>query len=341
MKVSQCPSRTVTVNGEKYLYFGGTAYLGLPDHKKFQKLLISNILKWGTTYGSSRNANIQLSAYDEGETFLATFIQSEAAITVSSGMLAGKLVVETLTPSTDCFFHFPDTHTALKTDTSLPVFVKDHIHPRLLDNTIEKISILVDAVPSIQIEMIDLSVLESISPTKEITLVIDESHSLGIFGNNGSGIFATINYPSIKRKIMFSSLGKSLGLTGGVIASDKNFIQQIRSNDSFVSSAGMNPAFVQTLADAKDIYLSQHLKLKEKLAYIHANLIQADKIKFNADYPVIYPSFKELSNLLTTQKIIVTHFKYPNLKEDLYRIVFTAKHKKKDLDKIIGILNQL
>ncbi|WP_366187283.1 aminotransferase class I/II-fold pyridoxal phosphate-dependent enzyme [Flavobacterium ovatum] len=340
MKVTKCPDRKITINKDTYLYFGGTAYLGLPNHKSFKKLLIKNILKWGTTYGSSRNANIQLEAYEEGELYLANFIQSEAALTVTSGMLAGKLVIETLTPVTDCFFYFPETHSALKAQNSLPVFIEGEINPRLVDTTNEKITILTDAVPSSHLGAIDLSVLKSIAPTKEITLVIDESHSLGLLGINGCGIYSTINFPNINRKIMFSSLGKSFGLTGGVIASDKEFIQQVRINDSFVSSAGMNPAFVQTLADAKNIYIKQHRKLLEKLAYIDSKLIPKDKSKFNSNYPVIYPVILGLNEVLNKEKIIITHFSYPNLAGVLNRIVFTANHKKKDLDKIIAILNR-
>ena len=180
MKVNQFPDRKIEIENEEYLYFGGTAYLGLPTHPEFQKLLIKNILQWGTAYGSSRSANIQLTAYENGERFLANFIRAEAALTLSSGMLAGKLVIEILTPQTDCFFHFPDTHPAIKVPNSLPVFIGNELNPRLLDNTTERITILTDSVPSFHVQPIDLSILNSISSNKEITLVIDESHSLGI-----------------------------------------------------------------------------------------------------------------------------------------------------------------
>ncbi|MGA9637608.1 aminotransferase class I/II-fold pyridoxal phosphate-dependent enzyme [Flavobacterium sp.] len=340
MKVKQFPDRKITIDNESYLYFGGTAYLGLPNHKKFQKLLIKNIKRWGTTYGSSRNANIKLTAYDEGEHFLANFIEAEAAVTVSSGMLAGKLIIEAISPLTDCFFYLPDTHTALKSQNSLPFFIDGKINPRLTNTTTEKITILTDAVPSFNLEAIDLSILEKISPYKEITLIIDESHSLGILGKNGCGIFSSTNYPNIKRKIMLSSLGKSFGLTGGVIAADRDFINLIKETDSFVSSAGMNPAFVQTIADAQSIYFQQHKKLQKKLEYIYSKIKQNKNIDFNPKYPVIYPKIEGIQKKLHEEKIIVTHFKYTNLKEDLYRIVFTANHKKNDLDKIIAILNR-
>ena len=340
MKVNQFPDRIIEIDNEEYLYFGGTAYLGLPTHPGFQKLIIKNILQWGTAYGSSRSANIQLNAYENGERFLADFINADAALTLSSGMLAGKLVVEILIPETDLFFHFPDTHTAIKVSNSLPVFIGNKLNPRLLDNTTEKITILTDSVPSFHIKPINLTILNSIPSNKEITLVIDESHSLGILGTNGCGIFSTINLPNIKRKIMLSSLGKAFGLTGGVIASDSEFINNMSTHDTFVSSAGMNAAFVQTMADADNIYLQQHQKLKDNLHYIDVNLIKNKAIHFDSNYPLIYPEIEGLNEIFTANKIIVTNFKYPTDTKDLNRIVITANHKKEDLDKIIHILNQ-
>lgn len=340
MKVNQFPDRIIEINNESYLYFGGTAYLGLPTHTEFQKLLIKNILQWGTAYGSSRSANIQLTAYENGEHFLANYIKADAALTFSSGMLAGKLAIEVLSPQTDCFFHFPDTHPAIKATNSLPLFIENQLNPHLLDNETEKITILTDAVPSFHTKPIDLSILNSISSNKEITLVIDESHSLGILGTNGCGIFSAINLPSIKRKIMIASLGKAFGLTGGVIASDLDFTNQMANHDTFVSSAGMNAAFVQTMADASAIYLQQHKKLKDNLNYIDAHLIKNKAVHFNANYPLIYPKAEGINEIFTANKIIVTNFKYPTDTKDLNRIVITANHKKEDLDKIIHILNQ-
>lgn len=340
MKVNQFPDRIIKINSDDYLYFGGTSYLGLPTNPEFQKLLFKNILQWGTAYGSSRSANIQLTAYENGEQFLADYIQAEATLTVSSGMLAGKLVIEALTPKTDCFFHFPDSHPAIKAPNSAPFFIENQLNPRLLDAKSERITILTDAVPSLQVNPIALEIVHSISSNKEITLVIDESHSLGILGKNGAGIYSEINLPNIKRKIMVASLGKAFGLTGGVIASDSVFINEMANHDTFVSSAGMNAAFVQTMADAKALYYSQHQKLKDNLNYINLHLIKNKNLHFNPNYPLIYPNIEGINEIFASNKIIVTHFKYPTDTKDLNRIVITANHQKEDLDKIIHLLNQ-
>lgn len=338
MNVNQFPDRIIEIDKEQYLYFGGTAYLGLPTNKDFQELVIKNIRNWGTTYGSSRSANIKLTAYENGEAFLANHIKSESAVTVSSGMLAGKMVIDELSKNTDCFFHFTDIHPAIKTN-SLPLFLNDDINPRLLDFKPEKITILADGVPSFQTKAIDLSVLAKIPNHKEITLVIDESHSLGILGKNGCGIYSEINLP-IKRKITVSSLGKAFGLNGGVIASDASFINQIKNMGTFISAAGMNPAFVQTLADAADLYKTQHQKLLENLNYIDRKLIKNNAIKFDKSYPLIYLKDDNMIEILKTNKIIIANFKYQENAKNLNRIVITANHLPEDLDKLVNILNE-
>ncbi|MET0944859.1 MAG: aminotransferase class I/II-fold pyridoxal phosphate-dependent enzyme [Flavobacterium sp.] len=338
MNVNQFPDRIIEIDQEQYLYFGGTAYLGLSTNKAFQELVVKNILKWGTTYGSSRNANVKVTAYENGETFLANYIRAEAVVTVSSGMLAGKLVVDELKKQTDTFFHFDDVHTAIQADNSLSVFVDGKINSRLLDDKEEKITILTDGVPSFETNAIDLNVLREIPKHKEITLLIDESHSLGILGQNGCGIYSDINLP-IKRKIMVSSLGKAFGLTGGVIAGDASFIEKIKKSEIFGSAAGMNPAFVQTLADASEIYTKQHQKLLKNLVYIDQKLIKSDSIKFDKSYPLIYLKNKNVIEILKENKIIIASFKYKQNADNLNRIVVTANHLQEDLDKLINLLN--
>ncbi|MDQ6469084.1 aminotransferase class I/II-fold pyridoxal phosphate-dependent enzyme [Flavobacterium sp. LHD-80] len=338
MKVEKFPDRIIEIDQEQYLYFGGTAYLGLPTNVTFQDLAIKNILKWGTTYGSSRTANIQLTAYDAGEKFLANHIGSQSAVTVSSGMLAGKLVVDLMKKQTDCFFHFNDIHNAISIENSSPLFVNNKLNERLLDSKSEKITILTDGVPSFETKPIDLSFLELIPNHKEITLIVDESHSLGIVGENGVGIYSSVSFP-IKRKIMVSSLGKAFGLTGGVIAGDSDFIKEIKEQETFTSAAGMNPAFVQTLSDAAEIYKIQHQKLKDNLSYIDSILVKNSNVKFDKNYPLIYLLSNKLVEKLKQEKIIIASFKYKKEAEPLNRIVITANHLKEDLDKIIAVLN--
>lgn len=334
IQVAEIPGRTLISEGKEFLYFGGTAYLGLPSHPTFQDLLIHNIRRWGTAYGSSRNANVQLKAYGEGEQYLSQLAGTEAAITVSSGMLAGKLTIDTLTASSNRFFHFPGHHPAIHAVGSEPFCLDGNLHPALLNDVQEDITLLTDAVPSFQVQPVGLDDIGKISSAKRITLVIDESHSLGILGKNGGGIMGGLQLPNVYRKIQVASLGKAYALSGGMIASDREFIEKIQEFDCFVSGAGMNPAFAQTLFDAQPLYFGQRKKLMENLAYLGGLISGIGYMDFNTSYPVIYPHKENIHESLLQKDIVITHFKYPTSAKVLNRIVISAHHTHSDLERL-------
>jgi 8-amino-7-oxononanoate synthase len=341
MNVDEFPDRKIRIEGVEYFYFGGTNYLGMSTNTDFQNLLFESIKKWGTAYGSSRNSNIKLSIYSAAEELLARNCKTEAALTVSSGMLAGKLIIEHLSKTSDALFHFPNTHPAIWTPSSLPIMENGKLNSKIFDPTISKISILADAIPSLEVKPIDFSILLEIPKEKEVTLVIDESHSLGISGKKGSGILSTLNNLKVYRKVGIASLGKAYGLSGGMIAGDRTFIAEIRNQASFIGASGMNPAFLETYIKAQELYQAQLLKLDQNLDYINAHFSNREGFIFNKDYPVIYFESDGISKKLLKNNIITTSFKYPTSSGMLNRIVITANHIKDDLDKLLTQLNAI
>ncbi len=341
MIVDEFPDRKIRIEGVEYLYFGGTNYLGMSTNTDFQNFLFESIKKWGTAYGSSRNSNIKLSVYSDAEELFAKNCKTEAALTVSSGMLAGKLIIDHLSRTTDALFHFPNTHPALWSSSSLPIMENGKLHSKLLDPTISKISILADAIPSLEVKPLDFSILFEIPKEKEVTLVIDESHSIGISGKNGSGILSTLEIIPIQRKVCIASLGKAYGLSGGMIAGDRAFIAEIRNQASFIGASGMNPAFLETYSKAQELYQTQLHKLKQNLEYLNKHFSNRESYIFHKDYPVIYFESTHISKKLLDNKIITTSFKYPTTTGMLNRIVITANHIKDDLDQLLVQLNAI
>jgi 7-keto-8-aminopelargonate synthetase-like enzyme len=332
MIVDKFPDRTINVDGKDYLYFGGTAYLGISTHPKFQKILAESMITWGSFYGSSRSSNIKLSIFNKAETFFAKQIGTEDAVTTSSGTLAGKLVVEYLSKSDYTFYHYPKTHPAILHSKSAPLFIDGKLHPNVLNKTPEAIVITVDAVLALEVEPTSFEFLNDIPSEKKITLVIDESHSLGIVGNRGEGIFKSISSEKLERKIMVSSLGKALGLSGGLIASDKEFIDAIKDETLFVSSSCANAGYLQAYLQSQDIIQQQHNILKENLAFLFDDFKPKASFKFSKNYPVIYCNEANFYNDLFSKDIVITNFKYPNYKGLMSRIVITANHTQEDLE---------
>ena len=335
MIVNEFPDRKITIDGVEYLYFGGTNYLGMTTNVDFQNILFDSIKKWGTAYGSSRNSNIKLSIYETAEKLLAKNIGTEAALAVSSGMLAGKLVVEHLSNTTDALFHFTDTHPALMNLSSLPIMDNGKLNPKIFDASFSKITVVIDAIPSLYVEPIDLNILLEIPKEMEITLVMDESHSFGIYGNGWQNKLKQENINIIR----IASLGKALGLSGGVIAGNSTFISEMRNLPCFIGTSGMNPAFLETYINAQDVYLLQKRKLEENLHYIDTHFTNRELFTFDAAYPNIYFEDETISKKLLENKIMTTSFKYINASGKLNRIVITSNHTTQDLEQLLTQLN--
>lgn len=341
MIIERFPDRTIQVDGKHYLYFGGTAYLGLQANRDFQEIIGRSLKKWGSFYGSSRNANIQLSIFNKAEELFSDWIKSEDCVAVSSGTLAGKLVLEKLSKLGATFYHYPKTHPAILHNESHPLFVNGELHPNLLNNISEKVVIAADAILASEVKPTSFEFLNDISSQKTITLVIDESHSLGIVGMHGEGIFNTIPNNKLARKIMISSLGKAMGLSGGIIASDKAFIESIKNETLFVSSSCANPAYLEAFVQSQDLIKAQQRKLKENLGLLFKDLKLSNYFKWNREYPVIYCEYDIIYSDFLKNDIVITSFKYPTYKHSMNRIVVTANHTASDIVKLIQVLNEV
>lgn len=341
MIIESFPDRVIHVNNQEYLYFGGTSYLGMATQLEFQNLICDNIKKWGTFYGSSREANVKLSVYNRVENLFAEQIKSEAAVIVSSGTLAGKIATEYLLKNIKASFYYPKSHPAILTQDSLPLFVDNKLHPKLLDNLVEDVIISADAILALEVTPTKFDFINQISSTKKITILLDESHSLGIIGNKGMGIFSSINKNKIHRIVMVSSLGKALGLSGGIIASDADFIDGLKKEALFISSSGANPAYLEAYLQAQNIYSVQQQKLKSNLSFFNSKFIPSKIFKYSANYPVIYCDDENISEIFLKNNIVIAYFKYPTYKKMMNRIVISANHTKADLEKLINILNTL
>ena len=294
---------------------------------------------WGTAYGSSRDANITLSIYQEAETYLKHFLQQEDVVTVSSGTLAGFLTQSVLANNGTPCFHLPKTHPSILSEHSQPFFVDNSINSAVFESKSNDLIILCDAIPSLETSPISFSFLDQIPSEKNILLVIDESHSFGILGENGNGIANSISKRKDVDIIVVGSLGKAFGLTGGVIAGKTSFINSIKELALFKGAAGMSPASLDCFIKAGSFYKNQHGKLKKNIGYVISKLEKRPSIRLEATYPVIFHSDDTLFDYLYDQKIIITSFFYPTTGKKLNRIVLNAAHNFNDLDVLIEALN--
>jgi 8-amino-7-oxononanoate synthase len=340
MQLQGAPNTTTLINNKEYLFFSGTSYLGIPLLPSFQELISESISKWGTSYGSSRNANLKLDIYQKGEHYLSTFLNTEDTVTVSSGTLAGHFALRSLREKADCFFYMPKTHPAILTDDATPVFENSVLNSELKNAKNKSICILVDAIATLETSPFSFEFLNTISESNTIYLLLDESHSLGVLGDNGSGISSQISNAKNIEIVIVSSLGKAFGINGGIIAGSKEFIHLIKKDSLFIGSAGMSPSFLEAFVKGEEVYQNQLKKLQENCSYVFEKLKHLSAVKISKNYPVFFFENEEIADYLHKNGILITSFLYPSSTKKINRIVLNANHTKKQLDSLVDCLIQ-
>lgn len=338
------PGRSISVNGKSYLYFGGTSYLGLQTDATFQELFIKNLKKYGTNYGASRKANVQISIFDKAENYLANLTGSQSCATMSSGYLAGQLVAQTLNTSAYEFFYAPESHSAAHISSKKPydsfsdlnTAVKSH-----LKTSKSTPIIFIDSMDVLGNGFPDFEGLRGF-PLKEVILVVDDSHGIGIVGENGCGTYKSAKSLNPKELLVCCSLGKGFGIQAGGIFASKNRIEQFKNTNFFGGASPASPAALATLLEGKTIFDEKRTLLEQNIRLFVSSLKNTEVLNYLENYPAFYFSNPEIASFLEENNILITSFNYPNEDSPLMsRIVLSAAHMKEDIRLLAQLLNSL
>ena len=337
------PGRKVTVGDKTYLYFGGTSYLGLQTNPRFQDLYIQNVRKYGTNYGASRKSNIKLSVFEKTEATLAAMVGSEASTTLSSGYLAGQLLAQHFNTEKFKCFYAPNAHSALfQKDTvpfenfkellrSLKEF-KNLNHPKVP-------VVFIDSIDTIEASYPNFKGLHNL-PMSQVILVVDDSHGIGVLGENGSGAYRIIKKIMPMEMVVCCSLGKGFGIQAGAVFGTRARIDQLMNTKLFGGASPAAPAALATFSEAYAIYKEQRSLLKVNLELFLNKTQVIDQFRFIQEHPTFAFENPVLAEYLEEHGILITNFKYPNDKGIVMsRIVISAAHIEEDIEFLAELLN--
>ena len=323
----------VSIDDKKYLFFGGTSYLGLNYHPEYLKIFQKGVQIWGLNNGASRNNNIRLSIYDETEKALAKDFVAEAALTFSSGWLAAQEAVKTLSQNRDVYY-VNDVHPAL--------LIKDG--PTLtLENAVQLINrkqqnhilIVSNSLNNIIPQIYQFQELNNLLPSKNVVLLLDHSHGFGFLKPDKNSL------PNNVSLAICGSLAKGLSLDCGVILGEEWLIDEVKKSAVFNGASPCSPAILYTYLNSEKVRKSTLENLKKNLDYFSSKVDSKDFLWIDG-FPVFLIKNKDLAQKLTEANVLFTSFPYPNAdSETLNRLIITAAHTKTDLDKLLDFINTL
>lgn len=343
MYAEKIPTRAITVNDDEYLFFSGTSYLGLHGLPEFGNLVKQGFELYGTNYGASRLGNVSIPVFEEAENKFANWLDAPSVLLVSSGTLAGRLILESLGP--EYSYHFgSNAHVAINPTYGSPHtevfnFSIEDVHAINFSNA-ENHVIAFNTIDALTATIPSLNWISKLPKDKKIILLIDDSHGIGVLGREGRGLYENIKnlHPTT---IMISSLGKAMGLPAGLIAGPNEYIHNARRHSLFGGSSPVIPAYLHAYLQADNIYQAARNQLQRNIHYFVNELCTARIFTFTKNFPVFCSEHTQLASYLELNKIRISQFAYPSPEDKMYtRIILNSLHTESDLEKLINLINK-
>ncbi|RWY50005.1 serine palmitoyltransferase [Mucilaginibacter gilvus] len=262
----------VMINNKRVLMFGSNSYLGLTNHPKIKEASKKAIDKYGSGCAGSRFLNGTLDIHIELENRLAAYVGKEAAVLFSTGFQVNLGVLSCITGRNDYLILDEYDHASIIDGTRLSFSkVIKYAHNdmadlerklRILPEEAVKV-IVVDGIFSMEGDIVKLPEIVQLADKYGVNIMVDDAHSLGVIGVNGSGTASHFGLTNEVDLIM-STFSKSLASLGGFIASDYETIDYIKHRArSLMFSASMTPGSVAAVIAALDIIESEPERIQK------------------------------------------------------------------------------
>jgi len=245
------------------LDFTSNDYLGLASHPALREA-ISSALDNDRVVGAggSRLLRGHHEAHEELEEFAAKFFSVERALYFGSGFIANFALFTTLA----------GRHDAVVFDERIHASVKEGIHAapaaryraghndlqsfadeiaRARNDGAREIFIAVESVYSMDGDLAPLQGLSALAEESGATLVVDEAHATGIFGQRGRGLGEMCQTP---RWITLHTCGKALGVSGALVCAKSDVIEYlINKARPFIYSTAPPPFLARAVKRALEL----------------------------------------------------------------------------------------
>jgi 8-amino-7-oxononanoate synthase len=268
----------ITLDGRGLWNFASNDYLGLSFHPEIVNAYIEGIQNYGTGSGASRLITGSSTAHQALESAIASSKHTEAALSFNSGYATALSAIPVIVEKGDFIILDKLAHASL-IDAARASTATLRIFPH---NNLNKLTSLLIALRSKHRSARILIVTESIfsmdgdlCPLKEILdlcdsynaeLYLDEAHALGILGATGMGLAEQLG---VQHRVHFQmgTLSKAIGLSGGYLATSRDWIDLIINRARPFIYTTANPPAIAHAADAalQLIRSNEGAILREKL----------------------------------------------------------------------------
>jgi 7-keto-8-aminopelargonate synthetase-like enzyme len=317
-------------------------------HEGLKQAVIEGYARYGLNYGSTRKHGLFHDVYDRAESIFAEWLSLEASLTVSSGTLAGQLVRNFVKAHSYALVELPRLHPALKDiyedqiDKRMQNMAKERLLDQINRHPADKIALLTVAMDPLNAQPADLSFLSNVRD-KELLLILDDTHGLGVLGENGAGFIEL--YPGLRsyEVIVIGSLAKGISLPGGLIGGSKKWVEAIKNSGHFSGSSPISPAYLDAFSHQFHAYEERRIKLRNNINTFRSQIAEIEHIKSSfPNFPIFVLSEKITGEKLRKHGIWISSIRYPYPHSPmLNRLILNGAHDTEDIIEISQRLRQI
>ncbi len=344
------------IEGRRTILAGTNNYLGLtldPDCVAAGQAALAH---YGTGTTGSRMANGSFASHLALERDLADFYGQAYGMVFTTGYSANLGMLTALLGSDDAVLLDGDAHASLYDGCRMSgasIYRFRHNDPASLEARLRRLG---DKAGRTLVVVEGLySVLGDVAPLREIcaikrafgaVLLVDEAHSLGVFGETGRGV-AEAQGVADEVDFTVGTFSKSLGATGGFCVSNNPVLPLVRyTSRPYIFTASASPSVIATTRAALRALRERpelRRRLWENARRLHAALAAMGLELGAPASPVIAVRFQEREEALRCWNGLIEAGIYTNLmmppaspdNTSLLRVSVSAAHTAEQVDRII------
>jgi len=247
-------------NGRDIILAGTNNYLGLTFDPACIKAGVEALAQRGTGTTGSRMANGSFAVHGELEAELADFYQCKNAMVFSTGYAANLGVLTALLGKGDVVLLDSDAHASLFDGCRMSgadIYRFKHNDVASLERRLVRLAdrasrslVVVEGMYSVLGDCAPLADIVALKNRFGASLLVDEAHSLGVFGERGCGV-AEAQGVLADVDFVVGTFSKSLGAMGGFCVSRHDVLGLFRYvSRPFMFTASPSPSVVGTTHEA-------------------------------------------------------------------------------------------
>jgi 7-keto-8-aminopelargonate synthetase-like enzyme len=360
------PGAETVIDGKRYLYFGGTSYLGLAGRPEVIEAACEAVRRYGIHSATSRGGFGTNPATAAVERLAAEFFAQEDAFYFASGYVGNHILIQALTERFDCILADELAHSCLQEAAKLPGKPIERFRHRDTDDLDRKVRqcVSADKRPLVMSDGI-FAVTGAIAPIDEYlgilsecetaTLLIDDAHGFGTLGENGRGTLEFFEKKGMQggaETYVSGTLSKALGGFGGILSGSATFVDRAKKASHYFDGASAPPSPVAgASAKALEIVLLEpqlRKHLQANVAHLRRGLREIGLAVEDTPSPVIGMAIGNAENMrrihreLKSVGILLPYSTYRGAgKEGTLRIAVFATHTADMLDRLLDELRRL